>query len=160
MKMAKPKYDDNFPLLAEGYARQGLIDKEIAAKLGISERSYYEYQKKYPQFTQAIKRGKEPVDVEVENALLKRAQGFDYEEIHAEYGIKKGQEKATPSKVKKISKKVVPDVTAQIFWLKNRLPKIWRDKHDLNVSGNMSITVISAVPRSKAKKKNATIPNK
>ena len=62
------KYEDTFPLLAEGYAREGMIDKEIAAKLGVSEATFYEYQKKYPEFSEAIKRGKKPVDVEVENA--------------------------------------------------------------------------------------------
>jgi len=133
--MAKPKYDDNFPLLAEDYARQGMIDKEIAKKLGISEKTYYEYQKRHPQFLQAIKRGKQPVDVEVENALLKRARGFDYEEIHTEYRLKAGEtevkDKARPSVVKRIKKTIVPDVTACIFWLKNRRKDRWRDMRDL-----------------------------
>lgn len=153
--MAKSKYDEKFPLLAEDYARQGMIDTEIAKKLGIGERTFYEYQDKYPQFSQAIKKGKAPVDVEVENALLKRAKGYEYEEIHTEYRPKgKTDEKAKPSLIKRIIKQVVPDVTAQIFWLKNRRPKLWKDKHDLDVSGNVNIKVVSAVPRSKKGKKN------
>jgi len=35
--MAKTKWCENFPLLAEGYAREGMIDIDIAAKLGISK---------------------------------------------------------------------------------------------------------------------------
>lgn len=132
--MGRPnKYDDNFPLLAQDYARQGMIDKEIATKLGISERSYYEYQKQYPQFMQAIKRGKAPVDVEVENALLKRAQGYEYEETHVEYKPGKDKKaKLIPTAIRKIKKQVVPDVTAQIFWLKNRRPDKWRDKQEID----------------------------
>lgn len=44
--MSKTKYNkDLFPLLAEGYAREGLNDKEISKKMGISTQSYYQYQK-------------------------------------------------------------------------------------------------------------------
>ncbi len=78
--MAKEKYRDDFPLLAEGYAREGMIDVEIAAKLGINKDTLYKYQKKYPEFLESIKKGKAPVDFMVENALLKRALGYEYVE--------------------------------------------------------------------------------
>ena len=128
--MCKEKYDDTFPLLAEGYAREGMIDKEIAAKLGISESTYYEYQNKYSEFSEAIKKGKKPVDIEVENALLKRALGYEYEEQTVEYKAAKEGEAVKPTHVKKTKKQVVPDVTAQIFWLKNRRPDLWKDRQD------------------------------
>lgn len=131
--MGKSKYNDNFPLLAENYAQQGLIDEEIAAKLGIAVCTFYEYQKKYSEFSEAIKRGKKPVDVEVEKSLLKRAKGYEYEETTVEYKPPQSEdEKAKPIKVKKTKKEVIPDVTAQIFWLKNRQPDKWRDKQDID----------------------------
>lgn len=37
------------------------------------------------------------------------------------------------------TKEVVPDTTAQIFWLKNRKPAQWRDKQDIEHSGGISI---------------------
>ena len=56
--MAKSKYDkDTFPLLAEGFAREGLNDEQIAEKLGITTTPYYNYQIKYEEFREAIKRG-------------------------------------------------------------------------------------------------------
>ena len=56
--MAKSKYDpETFPALAEGYAREGLIDKEIAAKLGVGEDSFHEYLKRHSEFSESIKRG-------------------------------------------------------------------------------------------------------
>ena len=74
--MAKSKYDpETFPALAEGYAREGMIDKEIAARLGVSEDSFYEYLKRHSEFSEAVKRGKAPVDFAVESALLRRALG-------------------------------------------------------------------------------------
>ncbi|MBA7615383.1 hypothetical protein ES703_22664 [subsurface metagenome] len=154
--MAKLKYTEDFPLMAEDLARQGLTNIQIARKLGISKDTFYEYQKIYPEFSDSIKKGKRPVDIEVENALLKRAMGYGYEEVHAEYNMdKEGKQKAFPSKIRKIKKQIVADVTAQIFWLKNRRPKLWKDKHDVDVSGNVNIKVVSAIPRPKKGKKNA-----
>lgn len=125
--MAKCKYDPKtFPVLAEGYARSGLTDQQIAHNLGISKDTFYKYVKKFSDFSEALKRGKGPVDFEVENALLKRALGHDYEEIHTEVREYKDGTKA------KVMKKTVhfipPDVTACIFWLKNRRPEQWREK--------------------------------
>lgn len=148
----KTKYHEDFPLLAQDFARQGMIDKEICKKLGISQESFYLYLRQYPEFADALKEGKKPVDVEVENALLKRAKGFSYEEVHIEFKPKgEDEEKAKVKSLKKITKVVVPDTGACIIWLKNRRPTKWKDKHELDL-GNVNIRVVSAVPRSKKKK--------
>jgi len=150
----KTKYHEDFPLLAQDYARRGMIDKEICKKLGISQESFYLYLRTYPEFAEALKEGKKPVDVEVENALLKRAKGFSYEEVHAEFRAKDAKDKkAKPIVVKKITKMVVPDTTACIFFLKNRRPGLWKDRHNFDVSGNLNLKVITAVPRPKKKRK-------
>lgn len=143
----KTRYSDDFPLRALDYARQGMIDTEIAASLGISRTAFYEYQSKYPDFAEAIKKGKIPVDVEVENALLKRAMGREYEETTVEYKPGKqveGEDKPpanVPTLIRKTKKQVIPDTTAQIFWLKNRRPDLWRDRHDVEVTGDLRVTV-------------------
>ena len=67
-------WDEKLELI-EGWARDGLIDEQIAEKMGIGIRTLYEYKEKYPQFSQALKRNKEVVDAKVEKALLKRALG-------------------------------------------------------------------------------------
>jgi len=135
----KTKYDpDTFPLLAEGYFRDGLTDEQVSAKLGINPDTFYEYLKKYPDFSEAVKQGKRPVDIEVEKALLNRAIGFEYEEVKTEYlenhaeGKKSKDPKAT--KVTKTVKKVVGDVRAQQWWLKNRMRNKWRDRPPEEVS--------------------------
>ena len=53
--------------------------------MGISVETFYKYVKKYPDFSDSLKKGKAPVDVRVENALLKRAMGYEYEETIVEY---------------------------------------------------------------------------
>lgn len=73
-----------------------------------------------------------PVDVQVENALLKRALGFDYEEVTTEIvNLPDGTQR---KHIKKVTKMVVPDTVAAIFWLKNRKPMQWRDRPEPPVS--------------------------
>lgn len=105
-------------ILLEGWARDGLTDEQIAKNIGISRASLYEWKKKEIDISDALKKGKEIVDFEVENALLKRALGYEYEEETYENGIL----------TKKVKKQVPPDTTAQIFWLKNRKPNNWKDR--------------------------------
>lgn len=133
--MAKGKYHEWLEpdklLLLQAWARDGLTDAQIAKNMGISKQTFYNWQKKYVDFFDSLKRGKDVIDVEVENALLKRALGYEYEEYmeeHTDEGWK----------TRKTTKHVVPDVTAQIFWLKNRRPDLWRDKRDLEMSGNIN----------------------
>jgi hypothetical protein len=126
-------------LLVEAWARDGTIDEDIARKLGVAYSTFREYVKKYPALAAALKRGKEVADVEVENALFKRAIGYTYDEVTREGAIdpKTGENLLVVTKV--VTKEVQPDVTAQIFWLKNRRPDKWRDRQDINHSGNMEI---------------------
>lgn len=73
--MAKSKWEEvkDKLILVEGWARDGLTNEQIAEKLRINPDTLYQYQKKYPEFSETLKRGKEIVDYEVENALLKNA---------------------------------------------------------------------------------------
>ena len=108
-------------ILLEGWARDGLTDEQIAKNIGISRASLYEWKKKEVDIFDALKKGKEVIDFEVENALLKRALGYEYEEETYENGIL----------TKKVKKQVPPDTTAQIFWLKNRKKEQWREKAEV-----------------------------
>lgn len=105
----------------EKWAEQGLIDEQIAHNMGIATSTFYEWKKKYPEFSEALKKGKAVVDVQVENALLKRALGYQYEELTYQNDVLD----------KKVIKQMAPDVTAQIFWLKNRKPETWNRKDDV-----------------------------
>lgn len=108
-------------LLIQGWARDGLTDKDIAYNIGIHVGTLYEWKKKYPRLTEALRLGKEVADRKVENSLFQTAIGFEYTE---EAVTNKGT-------VVSVKKKYLPNVTAQIFWLKNRKPGEWRDKKEM-----------------------------
>ena len=37
----------------------------------------------------------------------------------------------------KNEKEIAPDTTAMIFWLKNRDPNNWRDRHETEITGSL-----------------------
>lgn len=227
----------------EEWARKGLIDEQIAENMGIARSTLSEWKKEFSDISNALKKSKAVVDQHVENALLKRALGYSYEEITKERIMDTGQkarhkgqqqrltedewqaciqyfngkccycgeqEELTKDHVvpldsggllckenvvpccrrcnssksnhdmaqwykgqkfynaeklinilmylrnmgmgvsnsdmgelkttKIVTKEVVPDTTAQIFWLKNRKPKEWRDKQNIELSGSVELT--------------------
>lgn len=108
----------------ESWARDGLTDEQIANNIGCSISTLKNWKKQHVSILTALKNGKAPVDLEVENALLKRALGYEYEETETIVDIMPDGEKK--SRVKKIKKVALPDTSAAIFWLKNRKPEQWR----------------------------------
>ena len=99
-----------------------MTDEELARKIGINRATFYDWKSKFPDISDAIKKGKEVIDFEVEQALLKRALGVTIKETRREVDAN------GKKRVIEIVREVAPDTTAQIFWLKNRMPHKWRDK--------------------------------
>ena len=98
--MGKSKLDEikeKFPLI-EGWAKDGLTDEQISRNLGISKVTFYKYKSTCSELNELLKKSKEVVDYEVENALFNSA--------------------------------INGNVTAMIFWLKNRRPDKWKDKKE------------------------------
>jgi len=127
--MAKGRYQkwleaDNL-LRIEAWCRDGLTEEDIAKKIGITRTTLSVWKNSFPALVDALKRGKEVVDILVENALYKRAMGYEFTETK-ETSYKDGEGKLF-KRVEKFVKKLAPDVTAQIFWLKNRKKDEWRD---------------------------------
>lgn len=108
-------------VLVEGWARDGLIDEQIAKNMNVAYSTFREWKKKFPALSAALKQGKEVSDRQVENALFKTATGYYYQEET----VTNAGEIVT---IKKYSK---PNTTAQIFWLKNRKEE-WTDRVDIN----------------------------
>lgn len=140
--MAKGKYEqwltEEGLLQLEAWARNGLTDEQIAANIGISRSTLNEWKNRFSDISDTIKRGKEIVDIQVENALLKRALGYTYKETTREAQFNPQTEQYEMVVTKEVTKEVVPDTTAQIFWLKNRKPEEWRDKKDVEHSGSVN----------------------
>lgn len=150
--MAKGKYEqwltEEGLIKLEGWAKDGLIDEDIAKNMGINVRTLYTWQEKYDQIKQALKVGKEVADRVVENALYKSAQGYKVTlkkafKVHKiEYDTKTGRRKREYDEIVQAEEEeyVPAQVTAQIFWLKNRKPEKWRDKPvDETIDNNVTI---------------------
>lgn len=90
--------------------------------MGINTKTLWEWCNTYPPICNAIKKGREVVDYMVENALVKRALGYEWDEKTIEVSEKDGTREKT------VTRNVPPDTAALIFYLKNRLPAKWRDK--------------------------------
>lgn len=124
-------------LQIEAWARDGLTDEQISHNMGIRRSTLYEWKNKFADISAALKRGKAVVDIQVENALLKRALGYFTTETIKERVVDEDGESHLEV-TRQVTKEVLPDVTAQIYWLKNRKPESWRDKRDVNVNGNIN----------------------
>ena len=139
--MAKGKYEewleaDNRTLL-EAWARDGMTQAQISKNMGISLSTFKEWLKKFPAISAALKKGKELADYEMENALYKKGIGYTVT-LKKPIKVKKTEYDGNGRKVKEtenieyaeVEEYIPPDVTAQIFWLKNRKPDVWRDKRE------------------------------
>lgn len=136
--MAKGKYKEWLTeeslLRLEAWARDGLTDEQIADNIGIRRETLYDWKKKYPHISNALKRGKDVVDIQVENALLNKAQGITkalikpikIKTVTYDNGKRVKEEEHIEYAEEEVF--VPPDTVAQIFWLKNRKPNTWKDK--------------------------------
>jgi len=142
------KYDTHVsPRLTEvtAWARNGLIDEQIAKNLGVGYSTFNLYKTQHIELIEALKKGKEVVDMEVENALLKRAMGYKYTETTREQVRNPETGDFELAVTKTVVKEVAPDTTAQIFWLKNRKPAEWRDKQETELSGGLTVELAGDV---------------
>jgi len=112
--------------LVNMWAEDGLIGKQIARNMGINHTTLYDWMNKFPELAEVIRRGRKVMDEQVENSLLKRAMGYQYEE-----DVLEPDEDGNLVVVKRVRKTEAPNTAAQIFWMKNRRPEEWRDKVDI-----------------------------
>ena len=121
-------------------ASRGMTDFEIAEFFGISDRTYYRWMGRHPEFCQAVTLGKELPNQRVKRALYSRAVGYSYnsEKIFSHQGsISRTQ----------CVEHVPPDVTAAKMWLTNRDPEQWRDKTEIEAKGTVLLEIVTGVPR-------------
>ena len=136
--MAKGKYEewllpDNL-LRIQGWARDGLTDEQIAKNMGINIATLYRWKKEHHEFCEVLKKTKEVVDREVENALLKSAKGYDVIETVEELRFNKKTGEYELRVTKRTKRHIPPSQVAQIFWLKNRKAKEWREHQEVEVN--------------------------
>jgi hypothetical protein len=99
--------------MANIMARAGMIDKDMAAAMGVAPSTFGKWKKDHPEFKKALKTGKKEPNKRVEAALFLRAIGCSHPDVH----ISNYQGKIT---VTDIIKHYPPDTMACIYWLNNR----------------------------------------
>lgn len=126
----------------KGWARDGLTDNDIAHNMRINVSTLRKWKHEHPEIADALRLGKDSADRIVENALYKSACGYT-QKIRKpvrikiiDYDPETGRKIRETESWKSVEEDlyIPPQVTAQIFWLKNRKPEQWRDKADMNVT--------------------------
>lgn len=131
-------YQASFAVQAEKLCALGATDMEIADFFEVDVRTLYRWKHAHPAFCQALNVGKASADERVTHSLYQRAIGYEQD------AVKIFMPANAPEPVyAKYREKVAPDVTAAIFWLKNRRPDLWRDKHELEHTGKVALASVT-----------------
>ena len=123
--------------LIEGWARDGLNKDQIAKNIGIRRETLIQWEKQFPNISNSLKKGREVVIREVENALIKKAKGYDVEEITEELKFNQKTKQKELTVTRRVRKHVPPDTGAAAFVLKNYAPDRWSDRKEIEVSGSL-----------------------
>ena len=135
----KGVYDDRCPERAYELSKIGLTDKQLALAFGIHIDTIYTWKADHEDFLYAIIAGKEIHDNGVQKTLLQRAMGYEYEEVSTTK--RKTKEGELITNITSTTKHILPDVTAMIFWLKNRHKAQWADVHRQEITSNLNIRI-------------------
>lgn len=115
-------------MLLSSWARDGYTLKDISNKMGVSYSTLMQWRKDYPEINKALQKGREFVDYQVENALLKSALGYKTKEVKVITIMRKGVLVEEQREV--TDKETAPNVAAIQTWLFNRKPDKWKRNRD------------------------------
>ena len=110
-------YKPEYAKMARHLCKLGATDADLAEAFGVSVVTIDNWKIKYPEFLGSLKASKEEADNRVERSLYARATGYSYDAVKI-FHTKDGKIIKVP-----YTEHVPPDVTAQIYWLKNRRPR-------------------------------------
>ena len=133
------KYKEEYNEQAYKLCLLGATDAKLADFFDIAESTLYEWKLEYPEFSEALKKGKVIADATIAEGLYNRAKGAV---INVQQAIKlkdsqfnsEGRKISEEERIEVVDliQEVPPDTAAGIFWLKNRNPEMWRDKREYN----------------------------
>lgn len=132
------KYKEHYPEQARKLCLLGATDQELADFFDVCEATINNWKLEYPEFLESIKKGKLQADANVADRLYQRAMGFEHDDVH----VSNYQGEVTLTPIRKIH---APDTGAAVFWLKNRQSKKWREKQEVEHTGNLFDSLLAAV---------------
>jgi len=132
------KYQEIHTCIAVEYmATAGLTDKQMAKKLEMSEAAFNLWKIEHKEFMESLKIGKARADDRVEKSLFKNAVGYNYK-AHKPLTVSDGNNEGSHVEIVDYTEHVPAQTVAQIFWLKNRRPEQWRDRQQVEHSGEIN----------------------
>lgn len=140
-------YNDELLPKVEELASKGLTNAQIARALCIGNRTFYDWMDRYPQFSHSIKKYRGVADIMVENALFKSACGGEFTEVKTERRWNKDRKEYELVVTEMLTKHVPGSATAQIFYLKNRMPHRYKDKVETEISLGQNVSAMGIVIR-------------
>lgn len=127
-------------------AQLGALEKQIAEFFEVSEETITYWKRKYPEFLRSLRGGRIIADAEIAYALYHRAKGYRVKATKIFCSDKGGVTKVPYTEV------YPPDTPAIKFWLTNRVPKLWRDKVDVEHKVTEQLAARLAAARKRVKK--------
>jgi hypothetical protein len=121
-------YREEYAEQARKFCLLGATDQELADFFEMDVRTIYDWKRTKPEFSKAIMRGKMQADAEVAAKLYERACGYTHGAVKI-YRADDGSVIKVPYTVE-----YPPDTQAASLWLRNRQPRLWRDKHEIDVT--------------------------
>ena len=118
----------------------GATDKELANFFNVSEQTLNTWKQVHSNFLESLKNGKAVADANVTDRLYQRAMGYEHDDVELKV-VSIGNNAGSEVQHIPVRKYYPPDTTACIFWLKNRSKQDWRDKQDVNITGDLTIKV-------------------
>jgi hypothetical protein len=125
------KYKPEFAERVTDYCLLGATNQELAGIFKVRDTTIPEWIDRYPEFAEAIKKGREIADANVAKALYRRAIGWIQPAVKIVADAKTGAEH-----VVHYEEHFPPDTAAAFIWLKNRQPHRWRDKKEVHETGD------------------------
>lgn len=132
--MRPTKYKSEFAKVAKKLCELGATDNEVGEALGVHVATIYRWRNQYKEFCDSLKAGKAKTDDRVEMALYRRAVGYTHEAVKI-FQFQGQEVKIDYTEI------VQPDVTAMIFWLKNRKPAEWRSNPESLVADEEGVLI-------------------
>lgn len=126
-----------------GWAQQGSLDAEIWTALGISEPTFYKWKREYPEFTQAIRKGKYDSNGEILNSAFKQSTGY-YVSVTEPMKLR-DEMGAEHVELVTYDKFIPANSTMAIFMMKNRLPEQYKDRQEIKHEGTMGVTIVDDI---------------
>lgn len=154
--MAKGKYQQWLEpeglMRVTNWAANGCTNEEIAHNMGVARSTLAVWVERHLDISDAIKAGRMMACEAIENALFKRAVGYEVqetdvvEEFTGELRDGKPANGAVKRRETTRTRHLPPDVAAVIFYLKNRAPERYSDRRVIEQAAAVPTVVLGVEP--------------